>query len=139
MRGLAKVLRTITSCLPRPAPWELNSDAGTSRASRWRPAGALAWMPPAGKMWSVVTLSPADLALHGEHRSRLAARCGCVRWKRKLDWPPRWRSDEPEVNELRQLVAHPVLRSHVGQRDVFAIGGSAACLPDVRAAVRPSA
>ena len=58
-RMLANVPRTMTSWLPRRVPYELKSTCSTPCSSRYRPAGVVGLMFPAGEMWSVVTLSPS--------------------------------------------------------------------------------
>ena len=54
----ANVPRTITSWLPRRAPYELNSRCSTPWSNNQRPAGPSGWITPAGEMWSVVIESP---------------------------------------------------------------------------------
>ena len=58
-RMFANVPRTITSWLPRRAPYELNSRCTTPCSSSQRPAGPSGWITPAGEMWSVVIESPS--------------------------------------------------------------------------------
>mmetsp|Transcript_14449 Transcript_14449/g.26144 ORF Transcript_14449/g.26144 Transcript_14449/m.26144 type:complete len:216 (-) Transcript_14449:2029-2676(-) len=58
MRVLAKVPRAMIRSLPRRAPYELNSDWGTSRDTSHLAAGDVLAMLPAGEMWSVVMESP---------------------------------------------------------------------------------
>ena len=59
-RTFANVPRTITSWLPRRAPYELKSRGSTPCSISHCPAGVDARMLPAGEMWSVVTLSPSN-------------------------------------------------------------------------------
>ncbi len=56
----ANVPRTITSWLPRRAPYELKSLGSTPSAIRYFAAGLFFAMLPAGEMWSVVTESPSS-------------------------------------------------------------------------------
>ena len=58
-RTLANVPRTMTSWLPRRAPYWLKSFGSTPWAIRYFPAGPSFLMEPAGEMWSVVMLSPS--------------------------------------------------------------------------------
>ena len=58
-RTFANVPRTITSWLPRRAPYELNSRRSTPWSTRYFPAGESGRIAPAGEMWSVVTESPS--------------------------------------------------------------------------------
>src|SRR5215213_3344934 len=53
-RILPKVPRTITSWLPRRAPYWLNSAGSTPSSVSSQPAALLVEIEPAGEMWSVV-------------------------------------------------------------------------------------
>ena len=72
-RTLANVPRTMTSWLPRRAPYELKSDGLTPRSIRYRPAGLSALMEPAGEIWSVVMLSPSNASTRAPAMSRRGA------------------------------------------------------------------
>ena len=57
-RTLANVPRTMTSSLPRRAPYWLKSATATPRSLRYFPAGLEGLIDPAGDTWSVVMESP---------------------------------------------------------------------------------
>src|SRR5437868_8945926 len=82
MRTFANVPRTITSWLPRRAPYELKSSGFTPREMRYFPAGLVGLIDPAGEMWSVVTESPNTARA-------LAARMP-VRWSGRGEKPSKY-------------------------------------------------
>src|SRR5262249_13828678 len=74
-RMLANVPRTITSWLPRRAPYELKSLGLTPLAIRYCAAGDFCAIDPAGEMWSVVTLSPSHASTRTPLMGPIGAGC----------------------------------------------------------------
>jgi hypothetical protein len=118
MRMLANVPRTITSWLPRRAPYWLKSISGTPGSIRYLPAGLLVAIEPAGEMWSVVTLSPRYANAFAPTISLRVGACGWVARSRKYG-----ASDigAVRVELIRRLFGHRHRVPHLVAREDVAV------------------